>query len=68
MQDVPVIRRQKHGINQVTLSASVPGEMARKVTKLAGLREITKSAVVTEALKMYFTVVPVTVADEEEAA
>jgi len=67
MQDVPVIRRQRHGINQVTLSASVPSEMARKVEKLAGQRVVSKSLVVTEALKMYFTVVPVTVTDEEAA-
>ncbi len=68
MQDVPVVKRQRHGINQVTISASVPGEVAQKVRLLARRRNVTLASVVTEALQMYFTVVPVAISDDERAA
>lgn len=61
MQAQPVIKRQKHGINQITLSASVPGEMARQVRLLARKRNVTASSIVTKALTMYLAL-----ADEGE--
>lgn len=64
MQNAPVVRRQKHGINQVTLSASVPGEMARKIRLLARKRGVTASLIVTKALTMYLAASQ----DTEEAA